>query len=601
MHPKGVDKAQMLQELHAIAASKCGQCLADVYVNSSTKLPFICAQGHRFASCREYLKAGNWCPYCIGRGRTLADLQALAAEHGGRCLSPIFLGMKQKHRWECAEGHTWDAIPQNIMTLGRWCPVCGRRKSDNKRRRYTLADMQRLARARGGQCLASQFESVVKKVTWQCGAGHVWEATPHSIQRGTWCELCARKIRGEQRKTHTLEAMQVFAASKGGQCLSPTFVQVKALLRWECAEGHQWDANADNVVNGGKWCPTCAGTTPKTLAEMQQLATARGGQCLATTYQNINSKLSWECAEGHQWDAIPAAIQRGGWCPECSSGLGERICRAFFEQLLGVPFKKARPPWLRTPEDKKMELDGYAPSLRIAFEHQGLQHYKYIKHFHTAGMPLSTIQRRDQHKRDLCRAHEVLLIEVPSVLDLLGVEGVKPFIRDALHTLGIPLPEGFEQTHVDLRAVYCPNRLGELHAVAAQRGGKLLSSSYLGIFIPLEWECAKGHHFKAAPNNVKNSGSWCPRCAGKGKTIHDMRSLAASRGGQCLSEQYVDSKTPLHWQCEKGHQWYARPANVFHGTWCPMCSRSRGAKKASASSPSRGIGNRLPAQLLLLS
>lgn len=120
------------------------------------------------------------------------------------------------------------------------------------------------------------------------------------------------------------------------------------------------------------------------------------------------------------------------------------------------------------------------------------------------------IKSHDQRKRDLCNVHGVTLIEVPSILEVLGIDGVKPFVRDELLKRGIPLPSGFDDRKVDLQAVYCPNRLGELQAIAIKRGGRLISKRYLGIFEPLEWECGKGHYFKAAPNNVKNSGSWCP-------------------------------------------------------------------------------------------
>ncbi|MBD1904049.1 hypothetical protein NDI37_25845 [Funiculus sociatus GB2-A5] len=575
-----IDRAKILEELREIAKERGGHCLANEYINSTSKLLFECKHRHQFESCRDYLKAGNWCPFCAGRGRTIADLQELAAQYGGRCLSPTFLGMGKKHLWECAEGHKWEAIPQNIKTLGRWCPDCGRAKSDKNRRRYTLEDMQNLAQLRSGLCLSSHFESVVKKLTWQCAEGHIWEATPHNIKNDGWCPKCAQKIRGEKRKTHTIEKMQVFATSKGGRCLSQVFINVKESLLWQCAEGHQWEANADNIINGGKWCPDCAGNNKKTIEDMQRLAAERGGKCLSTIYQGTNTKLLWECQEGHRWQTIPSIIVREGWCPDCSAGLGERICRAFFEQLFGYPFNKTRPEWLRSADGHQMELDGYSPSLKLAFEHQGLQHYKHIKYFHSSDAKLLKIQNRDQRKRDLCKAHGVTLIEIPSILDVLGIDSIKFFIRDELLKKGIPLPSGFDEKKVDLQAVYCPNRLGELQAIATKHGGKLISKQYLGIFEHLEWECAKGHRFKAAPNNVKNSGSWCPKCLGKDKTIQDMQAFAAERSGKCLSEEYINSVTPLLWECKEGHQWKARPSNVFFGTWCPECAKKeRGLKR----------------------
>lgn len=568
-----INKEKFLDELREIARQHDGCCLSNEYVNSSHKLLFKCKHGHQFESCRDYLKAGNWCPFCAGRRRNIQDLQELASKHGGCCLSEHFLGMNTKHLWECEQGHQWKAIPQNIKTLGRWCPVCGRANSDKNRRRHTIEDMQKLANSFGGLCLSSKFESVIKKLTWQCSEGHIWEADAHHIKYGRWCPVCAQKNRAEKRKSHTIQEMKTFAIDKGGRCLSPIFINVKQSILWECAKGHQWMANADNIINGGKWCPVCAGNQAKTLEEMQILASERGGKCLSNTYEGVNKKLVWECREGHRWETVPAVIFRGGWCPICSAGLGERICREFFEQLLGHPFKKARPSWLRTSDGHQMELDGYSQSLKIAFEHQGTQHYNNVKYFHSSKSKLEKIKNNDQRKRDLCRDNGIILIEVPSILEMLGVNNVKSFICEELLKNNISLPPGFHSKEIDLETVYCPNKLGELQAIALERCGILISKKYLGIFEHLEWECAEGHRFRAAPNNVKNSGSWCPKCLGRGRDIQDMRSVAAARGGKCLSKEYINSITPLLWECQEGHQWNARPNNVFFGTWCPICAK----------------------------
>ena len=583
-----IDKEKLLEELHEIARERGGCCLSNEYVNSSHKLLFKCKHGHQFESCRDYLKAGNWCPFCAGRRRSIHDLQDLASKFSGECLSENFLGMNTKHLWRCAEGHQWEAIPQNIQTLGRWCPMCGRAKSDKNRRKYTLKDMQDLASSFEGMCLSSQFESVIKKLTWQCSAGHIWEADPHHVKNGTRCPVCARKIRAEKRKTHTIEEMQTFAVSKGGQCLSIKFVHVKDSLLWECAEGHQWMANADNIINGEKWCPTCSGNQLKTLEDMQRIALGRGGRCLSTLYEGVNKKLLWECQEGHHWETIPSVILRGGWCTTCSAGLGERICREFFEQLLEHPFKKARPSWLRNSDGHQMELDGYSQTLKIAFEHQGTQHYRSIGFFDSSKTKLKRIQENDQKKRDLCRNNGINLIEVPSILEILGIKNVKSFIREELLKNGIPLPHNFGNKEVRLSSVYCPNKLGELQAIALERGGKLISEKYLGIFEHLEWECVKGHRFRAVPNNVKNSGSWCSKCLGRGRNIQDMNAVAVARGGKCLSEEYINSVTPLLWECQESHQWNARPNNVFFGTWCPICAKKNrplSRRKASEQLP----------------
>ena len=57
---------------------------------------------------------------------------------------------------------------------------------------------------------------------------------------------------------------------------------------------------------------------PKKLSEMQELAQTKGGKCLSDGYVGSNSKLIWQCSQGHIWQAKPAHIKAGVWCPHCS-------------------------------------------------------------------------------------------------------------------------------------------------------------------------------------------------------------------------------------------------------------------------------------------
>tara|TARA_B110000211_G_C14031701_1_gene532433 strand:+ start:33 stop:1538 length:1506 start_codon:yes stop_codon:yes gene_type:complete len=117
---------------------------------------------------------------------------------------------------------------------------------------------------------------------------------------------------------HTIEQMQKVARERGGRCLSKEYFRAKDNLLWECDKGHQWYANADNTINKGKWCRACKGLMPDTIENMQDIAEKRGGQCLSTAYVNNNTKLTWKCSEGHEWEARPSSIKRGTWCARCS-------------------------------------------------------------------------------------------------------------------------------------------------------------------------------------------------------------------------------------------------------------------------------------------
>lgn len=59
----------------------------------------------------------------------IEDLQQLAKERGGECLSLEYKNCKSKLLWMCNAGHKWSAIADSVRR-GTWCPECavGRRK-----------------------------------------------------------------------------------------------------------------------------------------------------------------------------------------------------------------------------------------------------------------------------------------------------------------------------------------------------------------------------------------------------------------------------------------------------------------------------------------
>jgi len=58
-----------------------------------------------------------------------------------------------------------------------------------------------------------------------------------------------------------------------------------------------------------------------------------------------------------------------------------------------------------------------------------------------------------------------------------------------------------------------------------------------------------------------------------------MQKIAASRGGLCLSSNYINNHTKLLWKCFMGHEWQARPSDIIQkGLWCPDCKLSLGER-----------------------
>jgi len=79
------------------------------------------------------------------------------------------------------------------------------------------------------------------------------------------------------------------------------------------------------------------------IEDIKDAAKFREGECKSLTMEKSDwkSKLKFKCAFGHEFDATPRLILKGGhWCPECKRRSWNYVARAKvdpFLQRFGIP------------------------------------------------------------------------------------------------------------------------------------------------------------------------------------------------------------------------------------------------------------------------
>jgi len=321
-----------LENVREIAEKKGGCCLSDQYIKNRAELKFKCSKSHKFLLTYASLTRGAWCSLC--RKKELKDkelnrFKILAEKKGGLCLSTNYENKFSTLKFQCKKGHTWSVGATGISS-GRWCAECSREDTCSKE----LQKLNTMAEKKGGKCLSTTFSRTDVKLKWQCKEGHIFNAMPKSIRKGTWCRKCSGKIIAEKVRKYTIDQLQKLAAKKGGRVLSKEFLSITKHLKWQCKEGHIWMAVPTSIIHAGRWCNICYIDSLRSPIEtFHKIAKEHKGKLLSDKYINNHTAMKWQCAKGHVWLARPGLVKKGFWCLLCSEENKKKLRLEVFRKL----------------------------------------------------------------------------------------------------------------------------------------------------------------------------------------------------------------------------------------------------------------------------
>jgi len=314
--------------------------------------------------------------------------------------------------------------------------------------------------------------------------------------------------------------MHKIAKQNNGECLSFEYVRSDEFLVWKCKMGHIFEKKPRDIRKS--WCPECFyNKKPKVkqlktkirrnLKDIQCMAKKRGGTCVSQKFEKMSDRIKWKCSSGHVWIATAASVKKGSWCPKCRIHFTEEKCRYIAEQFTGVLFpQKCLDPLDNRVFKKKFQLDLYNEIYKIAFEYNGKQHYHFDERLHKTKKQFLLQQKKDKEKSRICKKMGIKLFNIPYNVAARGDSPLVLYIQKRLVKSDVPLLCGC----VDLKDFYPLSPLEKMRKIATSRGGKCLSDEYVSANHRLFWECACGNRWHATAGSI-TAGSWCEKCARK--------------------------------------------------------------------------------------
>ena len=250
--------------------------------------------------------------------------------------------------------------------------------------------------------------------------------------------------------------LQHHAISRDGILLSTKYINNNTKMEWQCSEGHVFSAKWSNIKNNG-WCPQCSKNKSKLdIIEIQKFAASRNGILLSQTYNNNHEKLEWQCSMGHKWKAKCGDIKnKNAWCPTCA-GLSKPDISELHQHAIGKGGKLLSDKYLNSRKKLLWECSE---------GHNWEASWGNIYNSNTWCPKCSS------------KKYNILLL----------------------------------QQHAKLK------------------NGVLLSNEYENKTTHLLWKCNSGHQWEASWENI-NKGTWCPECASF-KTEYRCKQLLEAKFG----------------------------------------------------------------------
>lgn len=116
--------------------------------------------------------------------------------------------------------------------------------------------------------------------------------------------------------------------------------------------------------------------------------------------------------------------------------------------------------------------------------------------------------------------------------------------------------------------------------LALKCGWKCLSLVYDYRCAPMIWECEYKHQWEASYNTVRE-GTACVICSQNKKSqsrLDQIREIAANKGGVLLSDTYIHSHVKLSLVCDQGHNFHMSYKSIMVDHWCGICAAGTGER-----------------------
>ncbi len=518
---------------------------------------------------------------------TIEEAAARLAVHGYEMVNPeMFKDTNTRMLFKCtAHNTTWEATTVHAYSLWTKCAACPTESWQDAlaRKKFTLQCSEEFANTRLSQ----------GRVPVMCEEGHAFDvklcyAKSHKCQ-----ECLGRKIPLEE----VLRKMEVLGFTLVDQ---EQFTNTKNVGSFRCSDGHTWSTSIHNVYSEKSGCPTCGlgMNEQKTLWAISELT--------GKTFEKTRTVL-------------PSGYELDGYCHELKVAFEYNGIQHY--EFVGGHFHRDGEHQFHEQQERDNIKAAECEELGIALVTvpYTCKTFDAIWDFvqnrlQALNITVLPVDREDSQLK-YQTTHRPKMNDLQELHDLAAAKGGVCLSNvyegsSHPHMLHCANPDHppFGMTKNDLkRGRWCrmcsstaPGSIEKINSIISQHGFVFASERYINSSTKYDYRCVKCNtiHSASWENMKARCGRGCKVCkpAKKGRAsenypanpkpraptvipdyrkeehIETLREAARSKGGECLSEEYLGHQVKHRFRCDRGHEWDATSNAIKLGTWCAVCA-----------------------------
>jgi len=328
------------------------ELLSKEYINSYTKLEYICPRGHKYNISWGNWSQGRRCPYCSKyRNRyTIEFIRSEFAKENYTLLSKEYKNAHQKLEYICPNGH------RHSISWSNWnsklkkhrCSICSRKKVANSQR-LDMDYIRKSFEKEEYKLLTTEYINSQQKLECICPNNHNYSVTWANWQQGHRCPCQSYCMRP------TIEFIRSEFAKEDYKLLTTEYVNNQQKLDYICPEGHEHSINWKHWWDGTR-CPECIGIISKGETQVRNFVKSLN---IEVSSNNRNQIFNPETNYGLELDifmpSLNKAIEYNGeyWHQDKDRDLlKQQLCKSKSIDLLTIWDKE----WLNDKKKCKSKI-----------------------------------------------------------------------------------------------------------------------------------------------------------------------------------------------------------------------------------------------------